>query len=228
MAPRPEPTMIAVGVASPSASGQVITTTVIANSSDCSTSRPTNAPPDEERDRPAIRATRTSQNAARSASRWPGALEFCACWTSSTICASAVSEPIAVARARSVPFSLIVAPMTPSPGPLCTGRLSPGDRRLVDVGVALDTSASTGTFAPGRISSRSPTATSAVGTSTAHRRAARPPCGGARSSSVADRVVGAAAGTHLKPVPEQHERRQHRRRVVEHVSPERPAVTAAE
>jgi len=42
-----------------------------------------------------------------------------------TICASAVSEPIAVARARSVPFVLIVAPTSASPAPLWMGRLSP-------------------------------------------------------------------------------------------------------
>ncbi len=41
LAPRPEPTMIAVGVARPSASGHVITTTVMANSSASWTSRPT-------------------------------------------------------------------------------------------------------------------------------------------------------------------------------------------
>src|SRR3546814_13649833 len=41
LAPNPEPTMIAVGVAKPSASGQVITTTVIANNSAVSTPEPT-------------------------------------------------------------------------------------------------------------------------------------------------------------------------------------------
>ena len=70
-------------------------------------------------------ATSTSQNAARSARRWPGALEFWASWTSLTICASAVSAPTAVARARSVPFLLMVAPMSRSPARFLTGRLSP-------------------------------------------------------------------------------------------------------
>src|SRR4029450_4700041 len=40
-APNPVPTMIAVGVARPNASGQVITTTVMANRSGSSTGRPT-------------------------------------------------------------------------------------------------------------------------------------------------------------------------------------------
>ena len=38
--------------------------------------------PGREGRRPPTRATSTSQNAARSASRWPGAFEFCASWTS--------------------------------------------------------------------------------------------------------------------------------------------------
>ena len=112
LGPSPVPTMMAVGVASPSASGQVITTTVIANSSESWTSRPTTKYQTTNVSPPPTSATRTSQNAALSASRWPGALEFCASWTSLTICASAVSEPTAVARARRVPFLLIVAPMS--------------------------------------------------------------------------------------------------------------------
>ena len=48
----------------------------------------------------------------RSASRWPGALEFWASCTSATICASAVSAPTRVARTRRVPVVLIVAPIT--------------------------------------------------------------------------------------------------------------------
>ena len=118
LAPRPVPTMIAVGVASPSASGQVMTTTVMANSSASWTSRPTTKYQTTKVSAPPMSATSTSQNAARSASRWPGALEFWASWTSLTICASAVSEPTAVARARSVPFLLMVAPMSWSPARL--------------------------------------------------------------------------------------------------------------
>jgi len=76
--------MIAVGVAKPSASGQVITTTVmayrIAVLNGCPTAIQTSivrVPP--------IRATSTSQNAARSANRCPGAFEFWASCTSLTI-----------------------------------------------------------------------------------------------------------------------------------------------
>ena len=175
--------MIAVGVARPSASGQVITTTLIANSSESLTSRPISPAQIKNVNVPAMIATSTSQNAARSASRWAGALEFCASCTSLTIWASAVSEPTATARARSALFLLIVAPTSLSPGPLCAGRLSPV---TLDSSTSLSpsmTSASTGIFAPGRISSRSPTATSAVGTSTGSPSRRTTALGGERSSS---------------------------------------------
>jgi hypothetical protein len=67
---------------------------------------------------------------------------------------------------RNVPVALIDAPMTLSPTPLLTGRLSP---------VTIDSSTSerpsitvpsTGIRPPGRTRTASPTATSAVGTST--------------------------------------------------------------
>ena len=183
LAPSPVPTMMAVGVARPSASGQVMTTTVMANSSASWTSRPTMKYQTTNVSVPPTSATSTSQNAARSARRWPGALEFCASWTSLTICASAVSEPTAVARARSVPFLLMVAPMSWSPAVFFTGRLSPV---TVDSSTSLSpssTTASTGTLEPGRMSSRSPTWTSAVGTSTGSPSRRTTALGGARSSS---------------------------------------------
>ena len=137
LAPRPVPTMIAVGVARPSASGQVITTTLIANSSESLTSRPINPAQIKNVNVPAMIATSTSQKAARSASRWAGALEFCASCTSLTICASAVSEPTATARARSALFLLIVAPTSRSPGRLVRRQALAGHARLVDLALAL-------------------------------------------------------------------------------------------
>ena len=129
--------MMAVGVARPSASGQVMTTTVMANRSASWTSRPTTKYQTTKVSPPPTSATSTSQNAAWSASRWPGALEFWASWTSLTTCASAVSEPTAVARARSVPFLLIVAPMSWSPAPFLTGQALAGHRGLIDLALAL-------------------------------------------------------------------------------------------
>ena len=107
--------MIAVGVASPRASGQVMTTTVIANSIASDTDRSARNFQTKYVSAPPTSATNTSQNAARSASRWPGALEFCASCTSLTICAKAVSAPTFVARTRMVPVVFKVAPITESP-----------------------------------------------------------------------------------------------------------------
>ena len=140
--------MIAVGVARPSASGQVITTTVIANSSAVCTPAPTASQTAKVRV-PPISATSTSQNAARSASRCPGALEFCASCTSATICARAVSAPTLVARTRSVPEMFTDAPMTCAPGVLRHRQAFPGDHRLVDLGVALLDDAVDGDLRPG-------------------------------------------------------------------------------
>ncbi len=188
-APSPVPTMIAVGVARPRASGQVITTTVMANSSAVCTPAPasshtTNVPV------PPSSATSTSQNAARSASRCPGALEFCACCTSATICASAVSEPTLVARTRRVPVVLTDAPITGSPGALATGRLSPVTMDSSTSESPASTTPSTGTLAPGRTSSRSLTCTSAVGTSTGCPSRSTTAIGGASSSR--DRMASLA------------------------------------
>jgi hypothetical protein len=68
LAPRPLPTMIAVGVARPRASGQVMTITGIAYNSAVLTSSPTASHQITNVADPAIRATSTSQKAARSAS----------------------------------------------------------------------------------------------------------------------------------------------------------------
>ena len=76
LAPRPVPTMIAVGVARPSASGQVMTTTRDREQR----ARPGHRPADDEvpdqegAERRRRSATRTSQKAARSASRCAGSL----------------------------------------------------------------------------------------------------------------------------------------------------------
>ena len=137
-APSPVPTMIAVGVARPRASGQVMTTTVIANSIAVGDRpAPTSEPGQRRCAAPPTSATSTSQNAARSASRCPGALEFCACWTSATIWASAVSAPTLVARTRSVPLVLIGGADDRGAGRLVHRQALAGDHRLVDLGLAV-------------------------------------------------------------------------------------------
>jgi len=182
-APSPVPTITAIGVASPSASGQVMTTTVMANSIASCAVAPAASQPKKVRV-PPIRATRTSQNAARSASRCPGALEFCACCTIWTICASAVSAPTLVARARRDPVVFTEAPMSSDPTCLGTGRLSPV---TIDSSISDSpnvTTASTGTLAPGRMRRVSPTTTSAVGSSIGSPSRSTVARGGASSSSV--------------------------------------------
>ena len=71
-------------VASARASGHVMTTTVMANSSATCTLAPA-ASHTRKVPMPPTMATRTSQNAARSARRCPGPLEFCASCASATI-----------------------------------------------------------------------------------------------------------------------------------------------
>ena len=183
-APRPDPTMMAVGVARPSASGQVITTTVIAYNNAVVSGSSENTAHAANVRAPPISATSTSQKAARSARRWPGALEFCASCTSSTICASAVSDPTFVARTRNRPFRLIVAPITADAGSLWTGRLSPV---TIDSSTSLSpsrTSPSVGTLDPGRTTITSPMTTSEVGISASVPSRSTTATDGANSSSV--------------------------------------------
>ena len=94
-----------------------------------------------------------------------------------------MSAPTLVARTRSVPFLLMVAPVTGDPGALDTGRLSPV---TTDSSTSLrpsSTTPSTAILSPGRTSSRSPATTSAVVTSTASPSRMTVALGGARSSS---------------------------------------------
>ena len=125
-APRPVPTMIAVGVARPIAHGQAMTRTLM-NAVSASVRRGS-GPTAYQMTKVAAAMARTigtKTAAIRSAIRWIGALEPWARWTSSTILASAVSRPTRVARMTKLPVVLRVAPITSSPGPTATGTGSP-------------------------------------------------------------------------------------------------------
>ena len=98
IAPRPVPTITAIGVANPSASGQAITNTVIVSVSASSTGCPSTKYQTAKVATPIRKAITTSHCEAWSASNCAGALEFCASCTSLTICANAVSAPTLVAR----------------------------------------------------------------------------------------------------------------------------------
>ncbi|MNJ45321.1 hypothetical protein D3C77_404090 [compost metagenome] len=97
-APSPVPTMIAMGVARPRASGQAMTKTVMVRVRANSRVWPRAQNQTPKVSRPMTTAASTSHWEARSASNWAGALEFCASCTSLTICARAVSAPTRVAR----------------------------------------------------------------------------------------------------------------------------------
>ncbi len=97
-APSPVPTMMAMGVARPSASGQAMTKTVMVRVRANSRVWPRIQNQIPKVSRPMTMAASTSHWEARSASSWAGALEFCASCTSLTIWARAVSAPTRVAR----------------------------------------------------------------------------------------------------------------------------------
>ena len=95
-APRPVPTMIAVGVASPSAQGHAITSTATACTSACVAS------PVHHHVAPNVTTaiattTGTKMPDTRSAMRWIGAFDPCASATSRTMPASSVPLPTPVA-----------------------------------------------------------------------------------------------------------------------------------
>ena len=120
----PVPTIIAVGVARPSAHGQAITNTATALSiASCQSPLHT---PQPSKVRNAITIT-TGTNTALTLStrRWIGAFFACADSTRRTMRASTDSAPIAVVRTCSRPSPLTAPPVTWSPGILATGKLSP-------------------------------------------------------------------------------------------------------
>ncbi len=150
------------GIASPSACGQAITSTVITRITACSGwpmrvhASPVSAA--------APSANQNSHAAARSASRCALELDACACATSLRIPASVVSSPVAVTSTRNPESVLTVPAVTESPRPRRTVRDSP---------VTIDSSSSAspsvilpsaGMLPPGRTSTTSPTTRSAGGT----------------------------------------------------------------
>ena len=156
-APRPVPTSSAMGVASPSAHGQAITSTATAAVNAIEASAPAISQPTSVAS--ATTSTiGTKMPESRSARRCASALPDCASSTSRAICASWVSAPMRVARTMTRPPALTVAPATSSPGPTSTGTDSPvkSDRSTADVPSI--TTPSVANFSPGRTMNSSPTA----------------------------------------------------------------------
>ena len=161
----PVPTIMATGVASPSAQGHEITSTAIAmesaNSNDCPSSSHTTAA-----SRAIPMTTGTNTPLILSASFAIGALEELASSTSSIICARVVSPPTFWASILKNPVLFSVAAMTESPTVFSTGMLSPVSADWSTAEEPSTITPSTGMLFPGRISTMSPTLTCSTGIST--------------------------------------------------------------
>ncbi len=163
-APLPTPTMIDVGVASPMAHGQAMTSTAMSRSSAGTKPAPANSQTAKVSTARMMTAG-TNHAATRSTTRWMGALLPWALSTMRMIWARALSLPTRWASMVSNPWRLSVAPMTPSPVALSTGKLSPVIMLSSTDERPSTTRPSTGIFSPGRTRSTSPGTTSATGTS---------------------------------------------------------------
>ena len=164
-APRPLPTMMATGVASPSAQGQLITRTEIP----LARAKPKLSPTSIQMRIVAaaiINTAGTKMPETLSATLAMGALEAAASVTMRMIWESVVSSPTRVASQVRNPEALMVAAVTSSPGALSTGMLSP---EIADSSTALSpfrTTPSTGIPSPGRTTKISPFFTRSTGTVT--------------------------------------------------------------
>jgi len=108
----------------------------------------------------------TNTCATLSAVRCTSALLACASWTSWTICPSIVSQPTFVTRMRQPLETHVEPPKTMSPCDLLMGRLSPVSRLSSTCASPSEhTVPSTGTFAPGKTRSTSPSSMSSSGMS---------------------------------------------------------------
>ena len=156
-APRPVPTISAVGVARPRAHGQAMISTDTAAVNAAVSPSPVPAQNPNVATASAI-TIGTKMPEIRSASRWAWALPFCASSTRRAIWASCVSAPTLVAATTSRPPALTVAPTTASPGPTSTGTDSPVTIDASTAEVPSTIVPSVAIFSPGRTTKWSPTA----------------------------------------------------------------------
>ena len=162
-APRPVPTISAVGVARPSAQGQAtIRTATAALKATVAPPPATSQPARVSSERTITTGTKTAET--RSARRCTSALPFCASSTRRAIRASWVSAPTRVARTTSRPPAFTQAPVTSLPGPTSTGTGSPVSIEASTAEVPVSTTPSVATFSPGRTTKASPTASCSAGT----------------------------------------------------------------
>ena len=164
LAPTPFPTIIATGVASPKAHGQLMTRTEMP----LARAKPTLSPAISH----AITVTTAMEITAGtkmpetlSATLAMGALVAAASLTIRMICESVVSSPTRVDSQRIKPDWLMVAAKTRSPACLSTGILSPVRAASFTALFPSNTIPSTGMFSPGRTTNISPAHTCSTGTS---------------------------------------------------------------
>ena len=156
---------MATGVASPSAQGQLMTSTLMPRAS----AKVKLCPSSSQMIKVAAAmpmTTGTKMPLTVSAVLASGALVAAASRTSRMTCESVVSCPTRSARQVSAPFWLMVAALTLLPGNLSTGILSPVSAASFTLETPSVTVPSTGIASPGRTRNRSPTATSATGSVT--------------------------------------------------------------
>ena len=164
-APRPVPTIMAHGVARPSAHGQLITSTETAWVSEVDTSPDASIHTTKVTSAMPITAG-TKIPLILSASFSMGALVEVASSTIRIMPASAVSSPTRSTRMANHPVFEMVAPITPSPDCFSTGTLSPVSADSSTAAEPSTTVPSSGTAWPARTTSTSPTCTCSRGTST--------------------------------------------------------------
>ena len=199
-APRPVPTMMAVGVARPSAQGQLMTRMemawlrAVAKSAEMAihATKATAA---------MAMTTGTKTPAILSAMRSMGALELVASSTRRMMPARVVSSPTAVASTAIQPRPLTVAAVTRSPTPFSTGTGSPVMADSSMEAVPSSTTPSTGTDSPARTMTRSPARTSSVGTLTSASSRTTVAVLGARSmrAAMASQVLPLARASKYLP-----------------------------
>ena len=184
VAPRPVPTMMAVGVARPSAHGHEMTSTLMA----CDMAVSSVEPPSIHTANVTTATTMTTGTNTPdilSAIFSMGAFVDVASSTSRMMPASVVSSPTRSARMVNHPVRFTVAPVTASPGRLSTGTLSPVITDSSTVPEPSSRVPSTGTPSPARTASTSPARTASTATRSSRPSTSRVASFGARSTSLA-------------------------------------------
>ena len=164
LAPLPLPTIMATGVARPSAQGQLITRTETALVKEKAKLCPASSHPIQVKTATAI-TDGTKTALTLSAILAIGAFVEEASETIFMICESVVSSPTLVALAFIKPPVFTVAAETVSPSALSTGMLSPVSADSFTAVLPSVTIPSTGIFSPGLTTNMSPTLTSSIPTS---------------------------------------------------------------